>query len=252
MSQIKIKQVEGLQVILDSLIASVTAGSVKSVYTQANHGFTPGIAVSYMDGTWVPADASSEDKLGRLIIESTPTANTFVGVQVGTITVSTWDLIPGKYYVVDTLGTGHLAEFTTNEAYPFSNPVMQAITSTTAHVLPWRPSVGVVSFDLPVQTVQQNLVPAATSGNYSATGITIQYTPYADGAINVLVNGISVLEGDGIKTSEVYFSADGGATAKAIADIAAGDQLIWNGHVAGFDLTSDDKIDIEYQRSSLS
>lgn len=248
MAQIKIKQVEGLQSILDALTLAVTSGSLKSSYTQNNHGFTAGMVLSYVNGSWVPADATSEDTLGRIVVESV-TTNTFVGVQVGTITVSSWNLTPGKYYVVDDSGTGILAEFTSNDAYAISNPVLQALTSTIAHVLPWRPSIGATVIEVPVQ-ITQSILSLPTSGNYQFTGLTMQYTPYKDGAVNVLINGISVSEGDGNRNAEAYFSNDGGLTAKSISNIEAGDELYWNGTIAGFDLTNTDNIDVEYQRTT--
>ena len=56
---------------------------------------------------------------------------------------------------------------------------------------------------------------------------------------------------NGDKTQACYFSADGGNTAKPIADIEAGDLLYWNGSIAGYQLDETDDIDISYQKSSL-
>ena len=215
MAQIKIKQVEGLQAILDALTSAVTSGSLKSSYTQTAHGFSEGMVLSYVNGSWVLADASSEDTLGRIVVESV-TANTFVGVQQGTITVDSWNLTPGKYYLVDDSGTGILAEYDPAIAYPISNPVMQALTSTIGHVLPWRPSVGAIVMEVPVQVTQGNLTPSASNGNYSATGITMEYTPYRDGSINVVVNGVSVNEG--AITFTLIFGAY--SAAKALAKLS--------------------------------
>ena len=248
MAQIKIKQGDGLQSILDALTVAVTSGSLKSSFTQNAHGFTAGIILSYVGGSWVPADATTEDTLGRIVVESV-TTNTFVGVQVGTILVPSWNLTPGKYYVVDETGTGYPAEFTANDAYPVSNPVLQALTSTIAHVLPWRPSIGQQIIEVPV-SITQSALALPTTGNYQATGLVMQFTPYKDGSVNVLINGLSVLEGNGVRTNEVYFSNDGGATAKTIANIAAGDEIYWNGIIAGFDLTNTDQIEVEYQRTT--
>jgi hypothetical protein len=248
MAQIKIKQVDGLQSILDALTLAVTSGSLKSSYTQNNHGFSAGMVLSYVNGSWVPADAASEDTLGRIVVESV-TTNEFIGVQVGTIAVSSWNLTPGKYYVVDDSGTGILTEFTANDAYAISNPVLQAITSTIGHVLPWRPSIGALVIEVPVQ-ITQSILALPTTGNYQSTGLVMQYTPYRDGSVNVLINGISVTEGDGNRNGEVYFSNDGGLTAKSISNIEAGDEIYWNGNIAGFDLTNTDTIDVEYQRTT--
>jgi hypothetical protein len=41
-------------------------------------------------------------------------------------------------------------------------------------------------------------------------------------------------------------STVGGAMVRAIADIQAGDVLIWNGTIAGFELETDDEIDFNY------
>jgi len=251
MSQIKIKQIDGLQEILDAIILSITSGSLKSTFTQVGHGFSAGQVVAFDGGTWVLADASIEDKLGRIVIESTPSADTFVGVQVGKVTVATWNLVPGAFYVVDDSGTGNPVLFTTNDAYAYSNPIMQAITETTAHVLPWRPSVGGAPVDTGVEVYQRDETPLPTNGDYSATGITIDYTPFLDSAVDIIVNGVGVSEGNGVKTSDCYFSNDGGTTAKTIANIEAGDELYWNGDIAGFDLTADDVIDIIYNKSAL-
>jgi hypothetical protein len=251
MSQIKIKQIEGLQDILDAIIVSITSGSVKSTFTQVAHGFSAGQIVAYDGGSWVIADASTEDTLGRIVIESIVDENNFVGVQLGKVTVSTWDLTPGAFYVVDDSGTGNPALFTTNDAYTYSNPVMQAIDNTTAQVLPWRPSVGSGSgLEQGVQVHERDLVPAPTSGNYSPTGILIQFTPFSDSAVDVLVNGLGLSEADGDRdAAPVYFSGDGGATARLIADIQAGDELYWNGAIAGFELTEDDLVDIIYEKA---
>lgn len=247
MSQIKIKQVEGLQTILDQLTANVISGSVKSVYTQANHGFTSGMAITYTPEGWIAASQDSDSTLGRLVVESVPTSGTFIAVSFGKINLPTFNLSPGKYYVVDDIGNGSMSEYTTNDAYTYSNPLMQAITATQAHVLPWRPSA---TNNTPVQlsiaqTDTANSI--ATNGNYSSTGVSLTYSPYQQGSVSVFVNGISVQESYGSRTGEVYFSNNGGLNAKAAADIVAGDTLYWNGVIAGFDLTTEDNIEIQYQ-----
>ena len=251
MSQIKIKQIEGLQDVLDAIVTAITSGSLKSSFTQVGHGFSAGQVVAYDGATWILADASTEDSLGRIVIESISSPDTFIGVQVGKVTVPTWNLIPGAFYVVDDSGTGVPVEFTVNDAYAYSNPIMQAITETSAHVLPWRPSVGGAPVDTGVEVYQRDLSPADTNGDASPTGITITYTPFLDSAVDIIVNGVGVSEGNGVKTSDCYFSNDGGATAKLNANIEAGDELYWNGNIAGYDLTNTDNIDIIYSKSAL-
>ena len=87
---------------------------------------------------------------------------------------------------------------------------------------------------------------AATSGDGSTTAVTIVATPAGDGYVQVLLNGIQVELGDGVKTKDCYFSADGGTTAKAISAIVATDVLYWNGVVVEFDLAITDYLDFNY------
>ena len=61
------------------------------------------------------------------------------------------------------------------------------------------------------------------------------------------VNGISVDLGSDKSTSTVYFSGNNGISAVAIEEIRAGDQLIWNGNIAGFELELGDEINLIYE-----
>lgn len=92
----------------------------------------------------------------------------------------------------------------------------------------------------------KNLTPAATSGDESPTGLTISSDPFGDSYVSVLVNGLMTTVGDGVKTLNCYFSSNGGTTAKSISSLESGDQLIWNGAIAGFDLDASDRIDLDY------
>lgn len=85
-----------------------------------------------------------------------------------------------------------------------------------------------------------------TADGQLATNTTVATTPAGDGYVEIMLNGVKVTLGDGVKTQETYFSADGGTTARAIANIAAGDGLYWNGSVAGYQLATTDKIDFCY------
>lgn len=86
-----------------------------------------------------------------------------------------------------------------------------------------------------------------TSGDGQSTGVSITDTPIDDGFVDVRINGISAILGDGIKTKDCYFSADGGTTARLIKDITSGDTLYWNGLIAGYDLdASNDLISLFY------
>lgn len=94
-----------------------------------------------------------------------------------------------------------------------------------------------------------NLNPSVTSSDGDTTGLTISNTPHNDSHVRVMVNGIEVGLG-GNKLLTCYFSADGGTTARAIADITSGDTLYWNGSVAGYQLDANDKINIIYEKTA--
>jgi|TARA_R100000541_G_scaffold58736_1_gene70427 hypothetical protein len=88
-----------------------------------------------------------------------------------------------------------------------------------------------------------------TTNDGDAVGISITYTPFSDGSVIIKVNGLAAsLSND--KSGPIYFSADGGTTAKTIANITAGDSLYWNGSIAGYQLETSDDISIVYQKSS--
>lgn len=251
MSQIKIKQIDGLQAKLDQLDSQLASGSLKSEYSQTSHGFSAGDVIAFNNGSWILADSSDANKLGRLVVESV-TTNEFVAVQIGNIEVSTWNLTAGEFYVVTEVGDGSITEYlgATNPDFAFSNPVLQAITSTTAQVLPWRPSLGATPIAQGQEHTQQE-VPTVTSGNGASTGITLDFTPFADGSVQVFINSVALTESYGDKTGDVYFSNDGGTTSRNVADIEAGDELIWNGLIAGYDLATTDVIEIVYEKSTL-
>lgn len=95
--------------------------------------------------------------------------------------------------------------------------------------------------------VDKNLNPVATTGDTALTGITISYSPYYDSYVAIEVNGISIELGDGTKDKDAYFSGNNGLTAAKIEEIRAGDQLIWNGTLAGYDLEVGDEINLIYE-----
>jgi len=95
-----------------------------------------------------------------------------------------------------------------------------------------------------------NQVPNVTSSDGDATGVFITYTPFLDSNVQILVNGVDVNVGDGVKTKACYFSGDGGTNARSISDITAGDQLHWNGSIIGYELDNTDEVDVIYDASS--
>jgi hypothetical protein len=93
----------------------------------------------------------------------------------------------------------------------------------------------------------KQMAASLTSADFQAAcATTIATTPATDGYVRVFVNGLAVTVGDGVRTKDCYFSADGGTTAKTIANIAAGDTLYWVQSVALYNLATTDVIDFDY------
>mgnify|MGYP000858243972 CR=1 FL=1 len=100
---------------------------------------------------------------------------------------------------------------------------------------------------------------ATTTHDHFVTGIDMDYTPFADSSVIVKVNGVEVNIGDGDNTEDCYFTDPTDAAfntigdamiARSIADITAGDVLIWNPSAAGYQLDVTDDIDVIYDASS--
>lgn len=132
-------------------------------------------------------------------------------------------------------------------------PVYIKMDEDTALLLSNHPSSNIQIEVLPVGTEADldQITIGDTNGNYSSTGVTIEYTPFMDSMVHVKINGIEVNLGNGTRTKDCYFSNDGGTTAKTIKNIAAGDELFWNGAIAGYELDTSDDIDFEYDAANL-
>ena len=104
---------------------------------------------------------------------------------------------------------------------------------------------GGVDIDGISSNIDQDLTSIVTNGNFAIT-----HTPWSDGRVDVRVNGMGVNVGDGTKSKDCYFSVDGGTTARAMADIVAGDELFWNSTIAGYILDGADDVDINYEAAS--
>lgn len=118
------------------------------------------------------------------------------------------------------------------------------VVGTTA--LPWIQVGSQVAVATPV-TSNKGMTASVTSADFQAAcATTIAGTPANDSWVGVYVDGVLQTLGDGVKTKDCYFSADGGTTARSIATITAGDTLYWVGSVAGFQLAATDLIDFVY------
>jgi len=99
---------------------------------------------------------------------------------------------------------------------------------------------------VPVASNKSMTASATLNDNDEGCGTAMAATPGGDGMVYVMINGIQAKLAGVDKVGDCYFSADAGVNAKAIAAIALGDKLYWNGSVAGFQLDSSDKVDYNY------
>jgi hypothetical protein len=85
-----------------------------------------------------------------------------------------------------------------------------------------------------------------------ATNFTLISNPNNASYVMVSVNGKEVTVGDAEKTKACYFSGDGGTTARSFSSshpngkVQTGDELYWNGSIAGYQLDINDKININF------
>lgn len=86
-----------------------------------------------------------------------------------------------------------------------------------------------------------------TTADYQlACATPITFTPAGDSYVGVCVDKMFVDLGDGARDKDCYFSNDGGATARLIANITSGDHLYWVMSIAQYPLDGSDQIDLHY------
>ena len=107
---------------------------------------------------------------------------------------------------------------------------------------------GAAGLAAPIMRPQAGLsVASAVSTDNTDTGLSLSATPTAGGFVQVLINGVMIELGDGVKTKDGYFSADAGSTAKAHNALASGDAFFWNGSSV-FTLDTTDRVDFLYSK----
>lgn len=112
--------------------------------------------------------------------------------------------------------------------------------------IPWSKITGAPAQGSP-STANKNMAANNTNADGQvACNTGIATTPINGGYVGVYVNGRLVNVGDGVKTSDAYFSGDGGTTARPLNGVQAGDLLYWNGSISGFQLTTTDSISFLY------
>jgi hypothetical protein len=111
----------------------------------------------------------------------------------------------------------------------------------------WNGSAWAKSVALSVPSTRNRGMAALRTDHNGALAVPIPMLGTPIGYVAVRLNGVDQTVGDGTKVgADCYFSADGGATAKAWSAIALGDALYWQGTIAGFELDTTDVIDFVY------
>lgn len=102
-----------------------------------------------------------------------------------------------------------------------------------------------------IEYIQNYPVVGSATGNNSPTGVFLDYKPFADSAIQVLINGVGEYRNFETLSGTLYFSNDGGVNFKSINNLQAGDQLYWNA-LNSYPLSNTDSIAIIYEREYSS
>ena len=115
---------------------SASGENVSWSVTQSSHGFSAGDVI-YNNGTsYAKAQANSASTLGLFVVSAVADVNNFTATLSGKITLSS--LTAGQYYFLSSSTAGLLT--TTEPTSGYSNPILFALTTTDAVVLPFRPA----------------------------------------------------------------------------------------------------------------
>lgn len=99
------------------------------------------------------------------------------------------------------------------------------------------------------RTDNRELTPAASSGNDSHdTGLTLAANPKGLVIVALTGNIRPVARNDAERAGSEFYFADPAApsVAKSFSNLAAGDKLMFNATVGGYDLEANDRLDIIY------
>lgn len=154
-----------------------------------------------------------------------------------------------------TVSNGSLTLNRQDDTVNVTGVIVQSVSGTspiTASTTNGAVTVG-IDYTSMLQTVPttsdkgQTITGSTTSGNNSDTGILVTTTPANNGYVGTSINGLWYEVGDGVTSTDCYFSSDGtSGGVRAIADIVSGDKFVWNGIISGFELDSGDRVDFYY------
>jgi hypothetical protein len=103
---------------------------------------------------------------------------------------------------------------------------------------------------IPYFNNKSQVTSATTVSNDFNTGVRLSATPITNSYVGVTVNGLNVEVGDGVVTSDCYFSSNGTLSGvRYFSGVTSGDYFMWNTTISGYELDNTDKISFYYNIS---
>lgn len=217
----------------------------------------------------LPGDGTEPTTYGILTIEATDPAasinisgtdlDAFGNTFIGAIGIAASTPAQSFYYLKLTRADGGDILITGQGTYVNKNGIASSSAGEAPILLMLEGADKEQETGVSTNADKDQTIIATTTHDHFVTGIDMDYTPFADSSVIVKVNGVEVNLGDGDNTEDCYFTDPTDAAfntigdvmiARSIADITAGDVLIWNPSAAGYQLDTTDDIDVIYEASS--
>lgn len=97
---------------------------------------------------------------------------------------------------------------------------------------------------------KSEITSATTVSDNFNTGIRISGSAITNSYVGVSINGLNVEVGDGVITSDCYFSSNGNSSGvRYFSAITVGDYFMWNTIISGYELDNTDKVSFYYNIS---
>ena len=188
--------------------------------------------------------------MGTFQTENIETTGYITGASITTVIVSAVTMVSNTYHgdgsnlsgIPDTFLTGVTYSNGITSFYDNSGNTLTVSGYTTGDTI-----------TIPTALNKKEIVVTPTNGDNSNTGIQLSGTPASGSYVEVKINGLSAIVGFGDSSLDCYFSSDGTINnIKNINTLNSGDYLVWNGNLAGYDLTTTDVVSIYYNIKQIN